>query len=148
MTKIKTSLGCPQCNSSNVTHEILYSDVETQRGMYYEDEYPFIKITRRKNYDCKCHNCGKTYMVDHGIESYTRFEEPCRWDQCDVSLLAIYESESERSYKIVLVQGIYMIFCDDDEYPVIIQNEQVEEFVADNQLTKKYLFNTMMNRHR
>ena len=66
----------------------------------------------------------------------------------DIKLYVEYESEFDRSYRIIEVQGIPMITMEDDEDPIIINNDTKEELIFANYKAKSLTYNNWMTRHR
>lgn len=159
MEKIKTSLGCPNCRSSNTRASVEYQNVQTK---YIEEQNASIN-TRQKVYNCECHNCGYKYIVNHGFEKHIVFEKPHPINCLeDISLLATFETESgfELDYKICstihspyekntdLKEIIYMMLIEGEEYPVIISKQTVEEMIKEPTKARRLIINTVQSRHR
>ena len=152
MAKIRTSLGCPFCNGSNITTKEKKSERKSEIS-YYDKES--LEKIYKVDYECHCKDCNKDYKVDYGYEHYTIFNSPINlaaWAE-DNKLLAEYTSDSDMDYQIIkgyLAENdsIYFIKVYDDEYPIFITKKQLEEFIYNVEKTKTFIFNTWMNRHR
>lgn len=157
--KIYTSLGCKNCHSSNIEYSIEYLD---EKISIIKEENAKI-ITRQKNYNCKCNNCGHNYIIEHGIERYVLFEKPCPINCLgDINILATFETESgfELNYKICsttyspyeghenLKELTYMMLIEGEEYPVIISKQTVEEMIKEPSKARRLVINTIQSRHR
>lgn len=161
MKKINTSLGCTNCNSSNVQCTLEYLDEKTK---YIEEDDNEAKIiTRQKVYNCKCNNCGHNYTVEHGMEKYVLFKKPSPINCLgDIELLVTYDTESgfEHSYKICsissspydknndLKEQIYLMLIEGEKYPVIISKQTVNEMIECPNKAKELVINTIQGRHR
>lgn len=161
MKKIKTSLGCSNCSSSNIEFSIEYCN-EKVKSIEEEDRVAKI-MTRQKVYNCKCNTCGHNYIVDHGNEKYILFEKPYSINCLgDINLLATFDTESgfEHSYKICSTtyspfekntnskEEIYLMLIEGEEFPVIISKQTVEEIVENHDKAHKLVINTLQSRHR
>lgn len=148
--KIAKSIGCPYCDSSNTKaklqykqHSVItsYLDGESKEQIY------------KKDYNCHCNICNKDYVVNYGYDKHTVFNKPypitC---SADVKMLAMFKSDSSRDYKILETKvgnsKIYFITYEDDEYPIFLNEKDVNKYVNDFKLTDALLFCTWMNRYR
>ena len=66
----------------------------------------------------------------------------------DVLKYASYTSTFDHSYKIVSINGVLMIFVEDDKYPIVIKEEETKDLINDCEKTRKLVYNTFMNRYR
>lgn len=148
MEKIYKSLGCQSCESSEIETKKIYTDIESDYSFYMKDECEMS--TRKIVNKCKCNNCGKEYDVDYGIERYIKFKKPYPLTGTSVYMYAIYETNDScyRDYKIISVDNQFMIFAENDEYPIMLENKNIDETVVDVQKTKSLIHSTWMNRYR
>lgn len=159
MNKIKTSLGCTNCHSSNIQYSTEFINENIKE---IEEENAKI-ITRQKIYNCKCNNCGHKYTVNHGNEKYVLFKQPCPINCLgDISLLATYDTESEfeLGYKLCLAthspyventdlkEETYLMLIEGEEFPVVISKNNVPEIMEDHNKARKLVINTIQSRHR
>lgn len=157
MNKIITSLGCPNCNSSNIQASVEFIDEKIK----INEEEKVKVITRQKIYNCKCNNCGKKYSVNHGNERYCLFEQPypinCLGDIC---LLATFDTESGRGYKLCLTdyypyevntglkEETYLLLIEDEEFPVVISKKTAQEIMENHNKAHELVKNIVLSRNR
>ena len=161
MKKIRLSLGCPNCNSSNIESILTFNDEKTEQNEYCDE--PVTITTREKIYECKCNDCMHEYKVNHGYEKYTVFSNPCAINCLgDVHLLALYESESgfESNYKIVSINSSpydesvnqqetsYFMFIDGEEFPVLLSKQSIGEMIESPKKAHVLVKNTCYSRNR
>ena len=143
MKKVNLSLACPYCfgEGKNI--------VSTKIDSIEKEEHDDCEVVHIKRvYNCHCNICGKDYNVDYGegiLIKYKQFVYACN---DDVKLYVDYESQFDRSYKIVDINGQTMIIMEDDCYPVLIDRNTKKEMIANHEKAKVYTYNTWMNRHR
>ena len=99
-------------------------------------------------YQCYCFDCQKDYSVDFGVARLIRYYPFIYNSNDDIKLYVEYESEFDRSYRIIEVNGISMITMEDDEDPIIINNNTKEELVGNHKEAMSFTYNTWMMRHR
>ena len=159
MKKIKTSLGCTNCHSSNIQISMEFTD---EKIKFNEEEKVKI-ITRKKIYNCTCNNCGNKYSVNHGNERYCLFEQP-NYINCsgDVRLLATFDTESgfESGYKLCAItyspyetniaskEETYLMLIEGEEFPVVISKKTVQELMESRNKARGLVINTIQSRHR
>ena len=144
MKKNYNSLACPYCHGEhgNNMQCKLVEKIEKE-----ENENCTI-VTIKRDYDCYCFDCQKKYSVDFGMARLFRYHPFIYSSNDDIKLYVEYESEFDRSYRIIEVQGIPMITMEDDEDPIIINNDTKEELIVDHDKAKSLTYNTWMTRHR
>lgn len=159
MNKIRTSLGCTNCHSSNIQYSIEFINEKTKI-----DEEEKVKITTREIiYNCKCNNCGNKYSVNHGKERYCLFEQPYSINcMGDIKLLATFDTESgfAHGYKLCLAmyspyeedtslkEETYLMLIEGEVFPVIISKKTVEEMMENHSKAHGLVINTIQSRHR
>ena len=133
MNKVRKSLICPKYQASG--NDIKISIVDNFKKYEYEN---IIGSDIKRTYKCYCKKCMESYEVEYGNAKLRKYNPPISGDCLgDINEYVSYESEFDRSYKIVTVMGTSMIITDDDIYPIIICEE-----------TKSLILNTWMNRYR
>jgi len=144
MKKIRKSLECPICHAFGNDKTYSYNDNYQKK----ETEKKTV-VNIRRIYTCHCKKCNKNYQVDYGKAKLVKYK-PFIYGVCldDVKIYVTYESEFDRSYKIITVNNTPMILAEDDDFPIIINNQQKEELVNNHDKTKGLVFNTWMNRYR
>ena len=145
--KIDKSLGCPYCNSSNVTFKMFYTKQKDEIAV--EDDESIVGVYK-KNYKCHCLDCEKDYYVDYGYEKYVIFNKPIY--QVDNEMLAWFGSDSEKNYEIIRAnldgKPIYFIMDEVDPYPIFIRESEVDKYLYDVKATKSLIRGTFLNRYR
>ncbi len=139
MKKTNSSLACPLCHSDGI--KMLIIDNLKEKAVNT------LEIVRR--YNCYCERCQKWYQADYGkaiLQKYNPAVSETVAD--DVKLYVSYESEFDRSYKIVSIDNTMMIMAEDDEYPIIIEVDYQREFINSHSKTKRLVNNTWMRRYR
>lgn len=152
MEKIATSLACQSCGSSNIRSVLEFCDAKTEYDKCLNAEI----TTKHRIYNCKCRNCQKKYTVDHGIDKFTLYKSPYKINCLgDVKLLAEYESQSAfiRNYEICSItatnaQEIYLIFTENDKYPIVVSNQDIAEIVNKPEKARILTKNIFLNRYR
>lgn len=159
MKNISKSLGCPNCKSSNIEANFTFCDEVNEQTTYYSEDATLS--SRRKVYECKCHDCNYKYKVDYGYEKYIVFSKPVAVNcSNDVHLLALYESEMDRNYKIVSInyssydknnnseETSYFMFIDGEEYPILLSKQTIEEIIKCPDKAHALVMNTHYKRNR
>lgn len=158
MEKIDTSLACQFCGSSNVQCSLQFCDEEKK----VDETLEAVITTKHRVYKCQCNDCKKNYVVDHGIDKFILFKNPCQVTEAgDVKLLAEYESQSKfvHGYKICSIvpsycdnntskEETYLILTDGDEYPIVLQKQDVDSIIDKPDKVKSLTKNTFFNRYR
>ncbi len=143
MEKINLSLACPFCFSEGK------NIVSTKMDVSDKEEKDNCEIINSKRiYNCHCNNCGRDYKVDYGNSKLIRYKQFIYACNDDIKLYVDYESQYDRSYQIVDVNGESMILMEDDIYPILIDNDSRSELISNHEKAKVYTYNTWMNRHR
>ena len=144
MKRIYKTLSCPECGAEGLDLKVESKILETSKT----EEDNKIICEYKKVYYCHCKKCNHDYEVDYGKGILSKYIKP-EYETCayDVVEFVEYESEFERSYKIIDDNGVQMIFFNDD-YPRIINNELKDELINDHEKTKQLVYSTWMSRYR
>ena len=91
----------------------------------------------------------ESYEVEYGKAKLRKYDPP-KNVACneDVKIYISYESEFDRSYKLVKIMGTLMIFYDDDQYPIIIFKKPIGTLAFIHEKIKILIANTYMDRRR
>ena len=143
MEKIFKSLSCPFCMAEG-------KDVVTTPSDKFEQENQGkdTVITIKRTYECHCKKCDHDYQVDYGQARLIRYQPFIYVTNDDIKIYIDYESEFDRSYKIIEVNDIPMIITESDDYPIIVGKEKATELIEDYQKAKEYAYNIWMDRYR
>ena len=159
MKKISTSLACKYCGSFNIDSTVKFYNKKTR----YEKDLDAKIITKHRIYKCRCNNCKKNYIVDHGIDKFTLFKKPYKITETgDVKLFAEYVSQSSfvNDYKICSVNissylrneasmnEVYLVLTDNDKYPIVLPKQDLEELLEKPEKVKSLTLNTFFSRYR
>lgn len=143
MEKIYKSLACPICKDNNNDITINENDEYTKEK---KDDCTIIHIHRM--YNCHCNKCQNNYNIDYGYAKLTRYNPYLNDEINDIKLFVLYESQFDRSYSIAEMDGIPMIFMEDDECPIIVGKNDGKELINNHEEVKRLTYNTWMHRHR
>ena len=142
--KDRESIACPKCKAFGVN--ISVSEVDDYEKIEYENVTGF---NIKRTYKCVCKKCGESYEVDYGNAQLRRYNPPedvtCYHD---VKEYISYESEFDRSYRIITTRGISMIIIDDDMYPIVISEQKKNELINNHEEAKSLILNIWMSRYR
>ena len=144
MPKQCLSLACPYCNCQKGT------DLHCVKKDEYQKEERELStfITIHRFYECRCDICKKDYNVDYGYAQLIKYK-PFIYNNMDRTKLFVeYNSQFDRSYKIMEVDDITMMIIDDDDTPIIIKDDEKEYLITEHGKAKTYAYYTWMNRHR
>lgn len=144
MYKVNKPLSCPYCHANGPELSHFPIDKITKKET---DDATLVNIKR--TYNCHCKKCNKNYQVPYGKAKLTRYK-PYTSGTCigDVRVYVKYESEFDRSYSIVDVQGIMMMIVEEDEYPMVIANNEVDALINNHKKTKSEINCRWMCRYR
>ncbi|MBR6033540.1 MAG: hypothetical protein IKP28_02200 [Clostridia bacterium] len=145
---------CPYCGEN-------YTGSRTIKILKCRTEYEGDVVTKTYPgmHRHTCTKCGKMYVINFGKSTYIAYNTPLMVTCAgDVWCLAEFESEFFRNFSIVRIseclnnpdksQMHYFILPEEDDYPIIITEEEADAFKQDLEKALTYLYRTWMTRYR
>ena len=142
MEKNNKSLGCSKCYEAERDYDNIHTENSYKVTKTENDEFRTIDIIKHVN--CLCMECGNKYTVDYKSR-YTLYSSDEFEDQAhNVKLMAKYESEEDRDYKLIALyptlcdnchdekftkKPVYLMLYEDDEYPIMISEATALEII-------------------
>ena len=144
-------MACPKCHNRLVDN--MQTSYTEQIVPLEEETFDDCVVSGFKaigKYKCHCKVCGEEYEVKWGMSSYRKYDPPYYDTQLGDVLVYVryYGNEMHRGYKIISVDDVPMMMIDEDEYPIILTDQEKDELVNDHVKARIKANDTWMNRYR